>query len=187
MRIVVAITGASCSVVGLRLIEELKKRKIEVITLISNQGKKILKEETGKKVKPDYEEEDFFAPIASSSQKIDAYVICPCSMKTLSAIANGYSNNLITRVADVCLRMKKRLILCIRETPYTLIHIENMKKVSLAGGIIMPLNVAYYFKPKSVEDITNFFVGKILDLLGIENKLYKRWRNEFKKVYRASR
>jgi 4-hydroxy-3-polyprenylbenzoate decarboxylase len=176
MKIVVAITGASGSVVGLKLIEELKKKKIEVVTLISEIGKKVLKEETGKEVEPDYEEDDLFSPIASSSQKIDAFVVCPCSMKTLSAIANGYSNNLITRTADNCLRMKRRVVICVRETPYGLMHIENMKKINLAGGVIMPLTTAYYFKPKSVDDITNFFVGKILDILNIDNSLYTRWK-----------
>ncbi len=175
MKVVVAITGASGSIVGMRLIEELKKKRVEVITLISKMGKQTLEFETKEKLKPDYEEDDFFSPIASSSQRVDAFVICPCTMKTLSAIANGYANNLITRLADTCLRMRIKLILCVRETPLSLIHIENMKKVTLAGGIIMPLNVAYYFKPKSVDDITNFFVGKILDLLRIKNKLYKRW------------
>jgi 4-hydroxy-3-polyprenylbenzoate decarboxylase len=176
MKIAVAITGASSSIIGVRLIEELKKKKIEIVTLISKSGKKTLELETNIKLKPDYEEDDFSAPIASSSQKIDALIVCPCSMKTLSAIANGYTDNLITRLADTCMRMKIKLILCIRETPYNLIHIENMKKVILAGGIIMPLNVAYYFKPKNLDDMTNFFVGKILDLLGIENNLFKRWK-----------
>lgn len=176
MKIVVALTGASGSIVGFKLIEELKKMKFHVVTIISNAGRKVLNEETHIRLKTDYEECDIEAPISSSSNKVDAFVICPCSMKTLSSIANGYSNNLITRLADVQLKMRRKLILCARETPYSLVHIENMKKVTLAGGIIMPLNVAYYFKPKTIDDINNFFVGKIFDLLDIENNLYKRWK-----------
>ncbi|MDI6806306.1 MAG: UbiX family flavin prenyltransferase [Candidatus Aenigmarchaeota archaeon] len=179
MKIVVAITGASGCIIGAKLIEELKKRKIEVITLLSSTGKKVLKEEARIELKPDYEEDDLFAPISSSSQKIDALIICPCTMKTLAAIANGYVDNLITRVADNCLKMKRKLILCVRETPYNLIHIENMKRVATVGGIVMPLNIAYYFKPKSLNDLTNFFIGKILDLLDINHNLYKRWEGEF--------
>ncbi len=175
MKTAVAITGASGSVVGLRLIEELKK-KCEVTTIISDAGKKVVKEETGSKIKADYEEDDIGSPLASSSNRVDAFVICPCSMKTLSAVANGYTNNLIARLADIQLKMRKKLILCIRETPYNLIHIENMRKVTLAGGIIMPLNITYYSKPKTLDDINNFFVGKALDLIGIKNNLYKRWK-----------
>jgi 4-hydroxy-3-polyprenylbenzoate decarboxylase len=175
MKIVVAITGASATVVGLRLIEELKKKDIEVTTIISDAGKKVMKEETGSGIKTDFEEDDMESFLASSSNKIDAFVVCPCSVKTLSAIANGYTNNLITRLADIQLKMKRKLILCIRETPYNLMHTENMRKVILAGGIIMPLNIAYYSKPKTLDDLNNFFVGKILDLLDIKNNLYKRW------------
>lgn len=176
MKVVVAITGASGSIVGLRLIEELERKRVEVIKLISKVGKQVLEFETKQQFKPDHDVDNFFAPVASSSQKIEALIVCPCSMKTLSAIANGYANNLIVRVADNCLKMKRKLILCTRETPINLIHIENMKKVTLAGGIIMPLDAAYYFEPKSLEDMTDFFVGKVLDLLDIDHNLYKRWK-----------
>jgi 4-hydroxy-3-polyprenylbenzoate decarboxylase len=176
MNFVVAITGASGSIVGLRLIEELKKMKFNVSVIISEAGKKILKEETKSQIKSDYEENDIEASISSSSNKIDAFIICPCSMKTLSAIANGYTNNLIIRLADIQLKMRRKLILCPRETPYNLMHIENMQKIILAGGIVMPLNIAYYFKPKTLDDINKFFIGKILDILDIKNNLYKRWK-----------
>lgn len=175
MKIAVALTGASGSVVGLRLIEELKKRA-EVTTIISDAGKKVLKEETDSEIKTDYGEDNIESSLASSSNKVDAFVICPCSMKTLSAIANGYADNLIVRLADIQLKMRRKLILCVRETPYNLMHIENMRKVTLAGGIIMPLNIAYYSKPKTLDDVNDFFVGKALDLIGIENNLYKRWK-----------
>ena len=175
MRVAVAITGASGSIVGLRLIEELKK-KAEVITIVSDAGKRVLREEVGSEIKADFEEKDIESSLASSSNKVDAFIICPCSMKTLSAVANGYTDNLIVRLADVQLKMRRKLILCIRETPYNLMHIDNMRKVTLVGGIIMPLNMAYYFKPESIDDVTDFFVGKVLDLLDVENELYKRWK-----------
>jgi 4-hydroxy-3-polyprenylbenzoate decarboxylase len=176
MNIVVAITGASGSVVGVKLIEELKKMNFNVIVLISEVGEKVLKEETDFELKPDYDVNDIAVPVASSSNKIDAFIICPCSMKTLSAIANGYTNNLIIRLADIQLKMRRKLILCPRETPYNLMHVENMQRIILAGGIVMPLNVAYYFKPKTLDDINNFFIGKILDCLDIKNNLYKKWK-----------
>jgi len=178
MNVVVAITGASGAAVGLRLIDELKGRGYKVDTIISNVGKKVLREETGSKAKFDYGEDDIEAPMSSSSNKVDAFIICPCSMKTLSAIANGYAANLIIRLADVQLKMRRKLIICPRETPLNLMHLRNMEKILLAGGIVMPLNVAYYSKPKTIDDVNNFFVGKILDLLGIENNLYKRWKKD---------
>jgi len=175
MRIVVALTGASGSVVGIRLVEELKKKNLDVSTIISKAGAKVIALETGNKFGADYGEDEIDADISSSSNKIDAFIICPCSMKTLSAVANGYTENLIVRLADNCLKMRRKLVVCIRDTPYNLMHIENMKKVTLAGGIVMPLNAAYYFNPKTVDDFTNFFVGKIMDILNMDHNLYARW------------
>ena len=175
MKVIVGVTGASGAIVAKRLIEELKKRKIEAKVIVSDPAKLTMKEE-GVRIESDYSEKDIAADLASSSNRIDAFVICPCSVKTLGAIAHGYADNLITRLADNCLKMRRKLILCVRETPYSLIHIKNMELVTLAGAIVMPLNIAYYFKPKKIEDVTNFFVGKVLDLLDIEHNLYRRWR-----------
>lgn len=179
-KIVVGITGASGVVIGIRLIEELLQKNFEVISIITKNAQKVIEHELGNNFqllpKAQYfEEHDASAPINSSSYLIDAMVIAPCSMKSLSAIANGHTDNLITRAADNQLRTDKPLILVPRETPLSISHLENMAKLKQAGAIICPLMAAYYHHPKSVKDMTDFFVGKILDLLGIQNELYQRW------------
>ncbi|RLI95974.1 MAG: aromatic acid decarboxylase [Candidatus Altiarchaeales archaeon] len=183
MSVIIAITGASGIVLAERLIEELSKIKnIEIYTIISKNAENIMNYETFdiEKVRRlsgyIYREDELDAEISSSSFIADAMVIVPCSMKTLSSIANGFSDNLITRVAENILKLNKKLVVVPRDTPLSLNAIENMRKLKLQNALILPPNMAYYYKPKTVDDVTNFFVGKILDALGIENKLYERWK-----------
>lgn len=176
MKIIVAITGASGTVYGARLVEELKKAKHEVFVVITDNARLTAKYENVKLPKSDFNEKEIDASIASGSFKVDVMVVCPCSMKTLSAIANGYSNNLVTRAADVMIKEQRKLVLAIRETPMSAIHLENALKLSRIGVLIMPACPGFYHNPKTVDDIVNFFVGKILDQLRIEHKLYKRWK-----------
>ena len=198
--IIVAITGASGSIYGLRLVEELLKNRYSVHLVISTQAFGIIKIETGinweKELKAKnqgseiekiiqrhfsssnvryYSEYDLAAPLSSGSFKNDGMLIVPCSMKTLSGIANGYANSLIERSADVTLKEGRNLILVPRETPFNAIHLENMLKLARLGVRIIPPIPAFYHKPKDIDDIVNFVVGKILDSLGIEHNLFKRW------------
>jgi len=183
MKILVAITGASGVVIGIRLIEELMTSDYSLFGIISNNAFPVIHHEIGNL--PDfsdkltvYREDDAHAPFNSSSFLLDAMVIAPCSMKTLAAITAGYSHNLIVRAAENMLRTKSTLILMPRETPLSAAALENMWKLQLQGAIILPPVAAYYHQPQSVADMTNFFVGKILDLLKIPHHLYQPWNSK---------
>ena len=182
-RIVVAITGASGVIYGIRLLEELKKENIETHLIISNIAEDIIYHETDyslEKVKSlanyYYEEKDLTAVINSGSFEFDCAIIIPCSMKTLSAISNGYADNAITRVSDVTLKERRTLILVPRETPLRTIHLKNMTRVSEEGGIILPAMPGFYHKPQNIDDQVNFIIGKIFDILKINNNLFTKWK-----------
>lgn len=183
MKVLVSITGASGGIYGIRLLEELKKNNVEVHLVVSDGGKKIIEHETRytvedlkKKADFYYENNDLLAGPASGSFILDAMVVCPCSMKTLSAIANGYSDTLTSRAASCCLKEERKLVLVVRETPLDLPGIKNMEKAKLAGATILPATPGFYHKPKTIDDLVDFVVGKILDQLGIEHSLFKRWK-----------
>ncbi len=180
MEIVVAITGASGVVIGVRLVQALAAQGGHQVHLIlSRNGQEVMAHELGPDVHLPaayrWEANDWTAPIASSSRAPQAMVIAPCSMKTLAAIAHGYANDLIVRVAEVMLRLNRPLVLMPRETPLSLPAIENMRLVRLAGAILLPPIMAYYPHPQTIDEVTDFFVGKVLDLLGLEHDLYRRW------------
>jgi 4-hydroxy-3-polyprenylbenzoate decarboxylase len=194
-RIFVAMTGASGSVYGLRLVEQLCLSGIDVTFSASCSGTLVCREETGLDLSGDLAKatqrlyahlevdtglemvhpDDLFCPVASGSAAPDAMVVAPCSMGTLARIACGISGNLIERCADVMLKERKPLLLVPRETPLSEIHLENMLRLSRAGAQIVPAMPAFYHKPESVIEMVDFVVGKVLDQLGIEHELFKRW------------
>lgn len=183
MRLIVAVTGASGAVYGERLLKMLREKNVETHLIISKAAEKVIehelemaKEDVRKLADHAYDVDDWSAPVASGSFKTDGMVIIPCSMKTLAGIAHGYSDNLVLRAADVTLKEKRRLILVPRETPLNVVHLRNMLALAEQGVVIVPAMPAYYHKPKDINDLVDFVVGKVLDLLGIEHKLYKRWR-----------
>ena len=180
--IVVGITGASGVIYGIRLLEALNELNIESSLVISDAAKVVIESETDYKVEDVisladtyYDFNDLTASINSGSFKADALAIVPCSMKTLSSIANGYGANTITRVADVSLKERRSVVIVPRETPLRSIHIQNMLTLSQEGAIILPAMPGFYSTHDTVEDQINFIVGKILDSLKIENDIYKRW------------
>lgn len=180
--IIVGITGASGIIYGVRLLEALKNLNIETGLIISDAAKTVIKTELSMDIDKIidladnyYKFHDLTSSVNSGSFKFDSLVIVPCSMKTLSSIANGYGDNTITRVADVALKERRRIIVVPRETPLRTVHIENMLSLSKEGAIILPAMPAFYSESKTIDNQTNFIVGKILDSLKIENDIYKRW------------
>ena len=194
--IVLALTGASGLPYGIRLLECLLQSGSRVHLLYSQaaqivakqeldftlpnrpqDAEKLLTERLGKfsgelRV---FGRDDWYAPMASGSNPGDAMVICPCTMGTLAAVAAGLSDDLITRGADVMLKEKRLLILVPRESPFSAIHLENMLKLSHAGAVILPPNPGFYYQPQTVQDLVDFVVARILDHLGVEHALVKRW------------
>ena len=180
--IVVAITGASGVIYGIKLLETLKQLDIENSLVISDAAKTVIESETDYEIEDIikladnyYEFNDLTASINSGSFKFDSLAIVPCSMKTLSSIANGYGDITITRVADVSLKERRTTVIVPRETPLRTAHIKNMLTLSQEGAIILPAMPGFYSNHSSVDDQINFVVGKILDSLNIENNLFKRW------------
>ena len=184
MKIIVGITGASGAIYAKVLLDKLlqQKDKIDKVGIVMSDNAKIVWEfELGNR---DYEKYpfdfyskmDFNAPFASGSAKYESMIICPCSMGTLGRIAHGLSDDLITRAADVILKERRKLILAVRDTPFSLIHIKNMEMVSLAGGIICPANPSFYSMPTTFEALAATVVDRLLDLIGIEINTF-RWNS----------
>lgn len=184
-KIAVAVTGASGSIYAKVLLDKLlllKDQWQELSVVMSNNAKDIWKYELGDEGYKNYpvkffEKNDFTAPFASGSAKYNIMIVAPCSMGTLGRIANGISDDLVTRAADVILKERRKLILAVRDTPYSLIHIKNMETVTLAGGIICPATPSFYSRPKTFEELAATVVDRIIDLAGLENKTY-RWGGE---------
>jgi len=175
----VAITGASGIIYGIRLLEELEGEKALIVT---ETAKRIMEAETDYSmsqleglVDAVYHEDELFAPVASGSYRYECMVICPCSESTLAKISCGIADNLVTRAAAVCLKERRKLVIVPRETPQSATMLRNSLRLTEDGAIIMPASPGFYPKPQTVEDMVDFMVGKVLDQLGQEHDLFRRW------------
>lgn len=192
--IVLALTGASGAVYGVRLLEVLSRQQVPVWLITSEHGMRLLREEVGIKsldglkeatggnwgsvtVFPD---EDRGAKPASGSQRTSGMVVCPCSMGTVAAIANGTSRSLVERAADVTLKERRKLILVPRETPLSLVHLRNLVAVAEAGAVVVPAAPGFYHRPTRVSELVDFIVQRILDQLGLDMEIARRWGGDQK-------
>jgi flavin prenyltransferase len=183
VKILVAITGASGALYAQRLLDNLDPREHEVHVVLSNYAQQVVAEELpeGLRLAPGVKTHNIKsmnAPFASGSNPPDAMVVIPCTMGTLGRIAHGYSEDVLLRAADVVLKEKKKLILVPRETPLSLVHIKNFELLALAGAILMPANPSFYAGPKSIVDVIDTVVARVLDHLGVANTLAPRWSEE---------
>ena len=181
-RIVVAITGASGAIYGLQALRTLKDQQYEVHLIVSHVGAQVIAEETDtdvntlmKSVDCAYQPDDLSAPIASGSFHMNGMLIVPCSIKTLSGVANSYAENLVQRAADVCLKEGRPLLLAVRETPLHVGHLRLMSQAAQAGAVIFPLAPSFYTHPETIEDLVKSTVGRMLSRIGIDNELYQPW------------
>lgn len=188
MKVIVGISGASGAIYGLRLLERLGcQENVETHLILSKSGEKTLFLETGKLAADIrgladfwYPLEDIAARLASGSSSMDAMVVAPCSIHTMSAIANGISSNLLVRAADVILKEKRKLILLVRESPFHLGHLRNMTALAEMGAIIAPPIPAFYHHPQTVMDIVDHSVDRVMDLLGVPDAAVRRWQGVVK-------
>lgn len=182
MKLIVGMTGSTGVIYGVRLLQVLKEKNIESHLIITEWAKKCLTLETDFKfdeikslATTSSDETNMAASISSGTHKIDGMIVIPCSMKTLSSIANGYDETLVARSAGVTLKESRKLILVVRETPLTAINLENMLKLARLGVVILPPVPGFYTKPKTIDELVDHTVGKCLDQFDIEHNLYKRW------------
>lgn len=192
-RLIVAMTGASGAIYAVRLLRQAAKRYERIYVMASDQALQVVGTELDRVVTQDtlsaetllgapypnvqfLDKKDYFTPPASGSFRHDGMVIVPCSMGTAGRIANGISDDLVTRAADVCLKEKRKLILVVRETPWNLIHLRNMTQLAEAGATVLPASPGFYYKPKTVDDLADFIVARILQQLGIDQEVLPQWQ-----------
>jgi 4-hydroxy-3-polyprenylbenzoate decarboxylase len=183
VKLLVAITGASGAMYAQRLLDNLDPREHEIHVVMSNYARQVVSEElpaglrlpAGAKT---HNIKSMNAPFASGSNPPDAMIVIPCTMGTLGRIAHGYSEDVLLRAADVVLKEKKKLILVPRETPLSLVHIKNFELLLLAGATVLPANPSFYAGPKTIQDVVDTVVARVLDHLGVPNQLAPRWAEE---------
>ncbi len=181
-RLIVGISGATGAIYGIRLLEVLSKSEVETHLVITEAAERTILMETDWKVEEvkslarvSYDIKNLGADISSGSFLSEGMVIIPCSIRSLSGVANSYNENLLIRTADVMLKERRKLVLCVRETPLHQGHLELMLRATQMGAILLPPLPAFYFHPKSIDDLVNHTIGKVLDIFGINHNLFNRW------------